>query len=238
MELLIEWMSLPAVLLAAVVAATACLQPVLIATDVSASPPFPQVVELDDDAMMAYLDVSRAVDSGPPVSALFFCFVALDAPAAPAPACTATEMVAATRENASSDCSQPAQPTSGWGSRRLLLLSNPSSPIPVLQGELPDETTIRRLLRKGTIEGKFVPMCCGTAFKNKGVQPLLDAVVDYLPAPTDLADVKGSAVDDPEKVRAMFGWLVGIDWAGFSTACPPPPTWPTSRALLWMTRRR
>ncbi|KAI7838682.1 hypothetical protein COHA_007484 [Chlorella ohadii] len=68
-----------------------------------------------------------------------------------------------------------------------------------LDGELPDETTIRRLLRKGTIEGKFVPMCCGTAFKNKGVQPLLDAVVDYLPAPTDLADVKGSAVDDPEK---------------------------------------
>ena len=107
-----------------------------------------------------------------------------------------------------------------------------------LQGELPDEATIKRLLRKGTIEGKFVPMCCGTAFKNKGVQPLLDAVVDYLPAPTDLADVKGSAVDDPEKVRAMFGWLVGIDWAGFSTACPPPPTWPTSRALLWMTRRR
>ena len=45
-----------------------------------------------------------------------------------------------------------------------------------------------------------MPMCCGTAFKNKGVQPLLDAVVDYLPAPTDLADVKGSAVDDPEKV--------------------------------------
>ncbi|PRW60325.1 elongation factor G- chloroplastic [Chlorella sorokiniana] len=68
-----------------------------------------------------------------------------------------------------------------------------------LDGELPDEATIKRLLRKGTIEGKFVPMCCGTAFKNKGVQPLLDAVVDYLPAPTDLADVKGSAVDDPEK---------------------------------------
>ncbi|KAL4427466.1 hypothetical protein ABPG77_000755 [Micractinium sp. CCAP 211/92] len=68
-----------------------------------------------------------------------------------------------------------------------------------LDGEYPDEATIKKLLRKGTIEGKFVPMCCGTAFKNKGVQPLLDAVVDYLPAPTDLPDVRGSAVDDAEK---------------------------------------
>lgn len=70
-----------------------------------------------------------------------------------------------------------------------------------LQGELPDEATIKKLLRKGTIEGKFVPMCCGTAFKNKGVQPLLDAVVDYMPSPVDLPDVRGSAVDDAEKVR-------------------------------------
>ena len=68
-----------------------------------------------------------------------------------------------------------------------------------LDGELPDETTIRRLIRTGTIGGKFVPMTCGTAFKNKGVQPLLDAVVDYLPSPLDLPDVRGSDVDDPEK---------------------------------------
>ena len=70
-----------------------------------------------------------------------------------------------------------------------------------LQGELPDDTTIRRLIRQGTISGKFVPMLCGTAFKNKGVQPLLDAVIDYLPSPLDLADVRGCAVDDPEKVQ-------------------------------------
>lgn len=56
---------------------------------------------------------------------------------------------------------------------------------------MPDEATIRRLLRKGTIDRKFVPMLCGTAFKNKGVQPLLDAVVSYLPSPVDIADVQG-----------------------------------------------
>ena len=68
-----------------------------------------------------------------------------------------------------------------------------------MQGELPGEDKIKELIRKGTIGGKFVPMVCGTAFKNKGVQPLLDAVVDYLPSPLDLPDVKGCDVDDPEK---------------------------------------
>ncbi len=67
-----------------------------------------------------------------------------------------------------------------------------------LDGEIPDEATIKNLIRKGTIGGNFVPMMCGTAFKNKGVQPLLDAVVDYLPSPLDLEDVRGTAVDDPE----------------------------------------
>ena len=65
-----------------------------------------------------------------------------------------------------------------------------------LDGVLPDEITIRKLIRKGTLEGRFVPLTCGTAFKNKGVQPLLDAVVEFLPSPLDLPDTRGSDVND------------------------------------------
>jgi elongation factor G len=68
-----------------------------------------------------------------------------------------------------------------------------------LDGAIPDEATVKKLIRKGTLAAKFVPMVCGTAFKNKGVQPLLDAVVDFLPSPLDLPDVKGCDVDDAEK---------------------------------------
>jgi translation elongation factor EF-G len=68
-----------------------------------------------------------------------------------------------------------------------------------LEGEEPDAETLRALIRKGTINMDFFPMICGSAFKNKGVQPMLDAVVDYMPAPTDVADINGVAVDDPEK---------------------------------------
>ncbi|MCV0371808.1 MULTISPECIES: elongation factor G [Filomicrobium] len=60
-----------------------------------------------------------------------------------------------------------------------------------LEGSEPDEDTLRKLLRKGTISGAFYPMVCGSAFKNKGVQPLLDAVVDYLPSPLDVPAIKG-----------------------------------------------
>jgi len=60
-----------------------------------------------------------------------------------------------------------------------------------LGGKEPDEETLKRCIRKGTLDGGFVPVLCGSAFKNKGVQPLLDAVVDYLPAPTDVAAIKG-----------------------------------------------
>ncbi|KAK9819785.1 hypothetical protein WJX72_002321 [[Myrmecia] bisecta] len=68
-----------------------------------------------------------------------------------------------------------------------------------LDGEEPDEATIKSLIRKGTIAQKFVPMLCGSAFKNKGVQPLLDAVVAYLPSPLDVPPMKGTAVDDPDE---------------------------------------
>ncbi len=55
-----------------------------------------------------------------------------------------------------------------------------------LEGNMPDMDTLKKCIRKGTIEQKFVPVFCGSAFKNKGVQPLLDAVVDYLPSPLDI----------------------------------------------------
>ncbi|KAJ4746846.1 Elongation factor G [Rhynchospora pubera] len=69
-----------------------------------------------------------------------------------------------------------------------------------LEGVEPDEATIKKLIRKGTINGSFVPVLCGSAFKNKGVQPLLDAVVDYLPSPLDLPPMKGTEPDNPEAV--------------------------------------
>jgi len=60
-----------------------------------------------------------------------------------------------------------------------------------LEGEEITEDEIRKAIRKGTIEIKFFPMLCGSAFKNKGVQPLLDAVVDYLPSPLEVPPIKG-----------------------------------------------
>jgi elongation factor G len=60
-----------------------------------------------------------------------------------------------------------------------------------LEGKEPDVATLKRLIRKATIAGTFFPVFCGSAFKNKGVQPLLDAVVDYLPSPVDVPPVKG-----------------------------------------------
>ena len=60
-----------------------------------------------------------------------------------------------------------------------------------LEGNEPDEETLKRCIRKGTIEQNFVPVLNGTAFKNKGVQPLLDAVVDYMPSPLDVKAIDG-----------------------------------------------
>ena len=69
-----------------------------------------------------------------------------------------------------------------------------------LGGEEPDEATLVRCLRKGTVSGKLVPVICGSAFKNKGVQPLLDAVVDYLPSPLDVPPTEGTKPGSDEKV--------------------------------------
>ncbi|MCT4636033.1 MAG: elongation factor G [Rickettsiales bacterium] len=68
-----------------------------------------------------------------------------------------------------------------------------------LNGEEVSVGDLQKCIRKGTISGKFVPVGCGSAFKNKGVQPLLDAVVDYLPSPLDVPTMKGVDVDDSEK---------------------------------------
>jgi elongation factor G len=64
-----------------------------------------------------------------------------------------------------------------------------------LGGEEPDEKTLTACIRKGTVTSKFYPVLCGAAFKNKGVQPLLDAVVDFLPSPADVAAVTGADMD-------------------------------------------
>ncbi|XP_002966063.2 elongation factor G, chloroplastic [Selaginella moellendorffii] len=69
-----------------------------------------------------------------------------------------------------------------------------------LEGVEPDEATIKRLIRQGTISNSFVPVLCGSAFKNKGVQPLLDAVIEFLPSPVELPSIKGTDMDDPEVV--------------------------------------
>ncbi|MDO9363728.1 MAG: elongation factor G [Sphingopyxis sp.] len=64
-----------------------------------------------------------------------------------------------------------------------------------LEGTIPEVAQLKALIRKGTLAQAFVPILCGSAFKNKGVQTLLDAVVDYLPSPLDIADVQGLKLD-------------------------------------------
>ena len=70
-----------------------------------------------------------------------------------------------------------------------------------LEGNEPDVETLRALLRKGTLSLSFVPVLGGSAFKNKGVQPLLNAVIDYLPSPLDVVDYMGFKPGDEEEVR-------------------------------------
>jgi len=69
-----------------------------------------------------------------------------------------------------------------------------------LEGNHPDEETLVRCIRAGVLAGASVPVMCGTAFKNKGVQPLLDAVVDYMPAPSDVPPIKGVKAGTDEEI--------------------------------------
>lgn len=73
-----------------------------------------------------------------------------------------------------------------------------------LGGEEPSEEVLKKCIRKGTVAFSFVPVLCGSAFKNKGVQTLLDAVVDYLPSPADLVQVEGILPDSETKVVRKF----------------------------------
>jgi elongation factor G len=73
-----------------------------------------------------------------------------------------------------------------------------------LGGEEPSEEVLKKCIRKGTVSFSFVPILCGSAFKNKGVQTLLDAVVDYLPSPADLKQVEGTLPNSEEKSIRKF----------------------------------
>ena len=66
------------------------------------------------------------------------------------------------------------------------------------EGEEPTVDQIKKIIRQSTIANSMVPICCGTSYRNKGVQPLLDAVVDYMPAPTDVEAIKGVNPDTEE----------------------------------------
>ena len=70
-----------------------------------------------------------------------------------------------------------------------------------LEGEEPDEATLRKLIRKGTLSLTFVPVTAGSAFKNKGVQPLLNSVIDFLPSPLDVQAYMGFSPDDETEER-------------------------------------
>ena len=69
------------------------------------------------------------------------------------------------------------------------------------QGEEPTPEVLKKCIRKGTLDLNFVPVLTGTAFKNKGVQPLLDAVVDYMPSPVEVEAIKGVSVRETFGVR-------------------------------------
>jgi elongation factor G len=97
-----------------------------------------------------------------------------------------------------------------------------------LDGQEPDEATLKRLIRKATISSTFFPVLCGSAFKNKGVQPLLDAVVDYLPSPLDVPPIKGIGSkgeeivripDDKEPMAALAFKIMDDPFVGTITFC-------------------
>jgi len=87
-----------------------------------------------------------------------------------------------------------------------------------LNGDIPDEATLKRCIRQGTIAMSFVPVLCGSAFKNKGVQTLLDAVVDFLPSPMDIPARDGIAqVSDDQSFAGLAFKVMNDPVAGTLT---------------------
>ena len=70
-----------------------------------------------------------------------------------------------------------------------------------LEGEEPSNDQLKAVLRKATCECTAVPVCCGTAYRNKGVQKLLDAIIEYMPSPLDIPPIKGVDMDGNDVVR-------------------------------------
>ena len=78
-----------------------------------------------------------------------------------------------------------------------------------------------RCIRKGTLSFNFVPILTGSAFKNKGVQPLLDGVIDYLPSPSDLKIIEGTKVGSDDKVTMKFDEKENFSALAFKVANDP-----------------
>jgi elongation factor G len=89
-----------------------------------------------------------------------------------------------------------------------------------LEGEMPDVPTLKKLIRQGTLNLSFVPVLTGTAFKNKGVQPLLDAVVDYMPSPLDVEAIKG-VTEDGEPTQRFSSDAEPLSALAFKVANDP-----------------
>jgi elongation factor G len=90
-----------------------------------------------------------------------------------------------------------------------------------LEGKEPSEADLKKCIRKGTLGFNFVPITTGSAFKNKGVQPLLDAVVDYLPSPMDIGSIEGTKLGTEDKVEMKFGDQEPFSALAFKVANDP-----------------
>ena len=90
-----------------------------------------------------------------------------------------------------------------------------------LEGEELTMEEIKAAIRKGTIDNTFVPVCCGTSYRNKGVQKLLDAIVDYMPSPLDIPPVKGVDLETGEEVERKAGDDEPLSILAFKVAADP-----------------